>query len=120
MVTDRTPRTATPKRSGPPGPALRRPHARFPADRADFPFRTRNRESPCAFSERRAFPTPAGTTLSALRSSCPVGECVEVSVCDIPASQACVAIPVVAPDDWIERHRALLTAVRQSQSGYGV
>lgn len=40
-------------------------------------------------------------------------ECVEVSVCDIPASQVCVTIPVVAPDDWIERHRVLLAAVRR-------
>ncbi|MFC7814806.1 DUF5959 family protein [Streptomyces sp. NPDC057367] len=39
-------------------------------------------------------------------------ECVEVSVCDISASQVCVTVPVAAPDDWIERHRALLAAVR--------
>ncbi|WP_408649008.1 DUF5959 family protein [Streptomyces poriticola] len=37
--------------------------------------------------------------------------CTGVSVQDVTASQVYVTVPVAAPADWIERHRALLTAV---------
>ncbi|MER7485287.1 DUF5959 family protein [Streptomyces sp. NPDC126497] len=39
-------------------------------------------------------------------------ECTEVHVHDVTASQVHVTVPVAAPPDWIERHRALLSAVR--------
>lgn len=39
-------------------------------------------------------------------------ECTEVSVYDVTASQIHVTVPIAAPSDWIERHRALLASVR--------
>ncbi|MGY1524137.1 DUF5959 family protein [Streptomyces sp. MN3] len=41
-----------------------------------------------------------------------ISESTAVSVYDVTASQIYVIMPVAAPSDWIERHRALLVTVR--------